>query len=447
MAIKKHELKQQLANATDAFVAMASKSDEDGFEQETYDALETKIEEIKAQLLRIEKAEKLASAIATPVAGQNGERPLGSVPKAPATARKRFSKLKAFKDHPGSDGQMIRAEDEAYAVGMWMKSALFRHEGATEWLKANGMAITKAAAEGVDSAGGFLVPEQMMASIIDLREQYGVFRQEATIVPMGRDTLNWPRRTGGLAAYFVGENQVFTESQVAWDNVNLTAKKLGVLTRFSTELDEDAVISIADWLTNEIAYAFASKEDDCGFNGDGTSLYGGIRGLTQLGINSNNAGSKVTAASGHNTYGLLDQTDLTSLIGLLPRYALPNAKFYVSQTGFAMTFERLIATAGGNSISTLNGEIVYRYLGFPIVISQKMPLSTTSITTQVMMVFGDMRLAAAMGERRQVTMRRSDERYFDQDQVGLLGTERIDINIHDAGTPTTAGPIVFLVAP
>lgn len=438
---KKHELKASLVTMTDALVKMAGMTEDEGFEQDTYDALEAQIEATKAQIARIEKAEKAASALATPVAGQGGP------PKAPAQARKRYSKLKAFKDKPGQNGEMIRAEDEAYAVGMWLKSALFRHEGATEWCKANGLAVTKAQSEGVDSAGGFLVPEQMMASIIDLREQYGVFRQEATIVPMGRDTVNWPRRTGGLTAYFVGENTALTESSATWDNVNLTAKKLGCLTRFSTELDEDAVISIADWLTNEIAYAFSSKEDDCGFNGDGTSTYGGIRGLTQLGIAAQCAGSKYTAASGHNTFALLDTTDITGLIGLLPRYALPNAKFYVSQTGFAVLFERLIATAGGNSISTLNGEIVYRYLGFPIVISQKMPLVTTTLTGQVMMAFGDLRLAAAMGERRQVTVRRSDERYFDQDQIGLLGTERVDINVHDCGTATTAGPLVFLVAP
>ena len=441
---KKNELKQSLARATDELVAMAGKTEDEGFEQEVYDALEAKIEEVKSQIGRIEKAEKLAAALATPVAGQTH---VDGVPKAPAQARKRYSKLKAFKDKYAADGSTVRAEDQAYSVGMWMKSVLFRHEGATEWLKQNGMGVAKAASEGVDSAGGFLVPEQMMASIIDLREQYGIFRQEATIVPMGRDTLNWPRRTGGLTAYFVGENTAMTESQVSWDNVNLTAKKLGVLTRFSTELDEDAVISIADWLTNEIAYAFASREDDCGFNGDGTSTYGGIRGLTQLGIASQCAGSKYTAASGHNTFALLDQTDLTGVIGLLPRYALPNAKFYVSQTGFAVTFERLIATVGGNSIATLDGEIVYRYLGFPVVISQKMPLVTSSITGQVMMAFGDLRLAAALGERRQVTMRRSDERYFDSDQVGLLGTERIDINVHDCGTATAAGPLVFLVAP
>jgi len=436
----KHELKQQLSAASDAYSLMAGKTVDEGFDQDVYDALQTKIEGTIAQIARVEQAERTAASLATPLPGQTNI-------KVPAQARKRYSKLKAFKDHYGSDGQVIRAEEDAYAVGMWLKAALFRHEGANEWLKENGLAITRAASEGVDSAGGFLVPEQMMASIIVLREQYGVFRQEATIVPMGRDTVNWPRRTGGLTAYFVGENTVVTESQASWDNVNLTAKKLGVLTRFSTELDEDAVISIADWLVNEIAYAFSSKEDDCGFNGDGTSTYGGIRGLTTWAVDASTSAGKYTAATGHNTYATLDATDITGLIGLLPRYALGNAKFYVSQMGFASTFERLIATAGGNSISTLSGEIVYRYLGFPIVISQKLPLIGTTLSGKMMMAFGDLRLAAAVGERRQVTIRRSDERYFDQDQIGLLGTERVDINVHDCGTTTAAGPIVFLVAP
>jgi HK97 family phage major capsid protein len=63
----------------------------------------------------------------------------------------------------------------------------------------------------------------------------------------------------------------------------------------------------------------------------------------------------------------------------------------------------------------------------------------------MMILFGDLAKAAAMGERRQVTIKRSDERYFDQDQIGLLGTERVDINNHDLGDNTTAGPMVGLV--
>jgi HK97 family phage major capsid protein len=123
-----------------------------------------------------------------------------------------------------------------------------------------------------------LVPEEMMNEIIVLRETYGVFRKECRVVPMGRDTLNWPRRTGGLTAYFMARRRRITESSASFDNVNLTAKKLGALTKLSTEIAEDAVINIADYIVDEIAYAFASKEDDCGFNGDGTSTYGGMTG-------------------------------------------------------------------------------------------------------------------------------------------------------------------------
>jgi HK97 family phage major capsid protein len=49
--------------------------------------------------------------------------------------------------------------------------------------------------------------------------------------------------------------------------VRLTAKKIGVLTKYTRELNEDAVINIGDDLAGEIAYAFGAFEDDCGFNG------------------------------------------------------------------------------------------------------------------------------------------------------------------------------------
>jgi hypothetical protein len=122
-------------------------------------------------------------------------------------------------------------------------------------------------------------------------------------------------------------------------------------------------MSVADILTQEIAYAFVSKEDDCGFNGDGTSTYGGIRGVTTLIKDGNHNASKVTA-TGHSTLPTVDATDVTKLMGTLPHYALPRAKFFCSQYAFATVFERLVAAGGGNSIATLDGEIVYRYLGY-----------------------------------------------------------------------------------
>jgi HK97 family phage major capsid protein len=327
-------------------------------------------------------------------------------------------------------------------MGQFILASVYGSPDAAKWCGDNGLVLTRAQAEGVNSAGGYLVPEEMMASIIVLRELFGVFRREAQVVPMGRDTLNWPRRTGGVTAFFVAEGIAPTESQASWDNVNLTAKKLAALVRLSTELADDAIINVADWLTQEIAYAFASKEDDCGFSGDGTSTYGGIRGLSVLFADATHTAGLYTA-TGHATFAAIDATDLTSLMGLLPAYALPGAKFYCSQFAFASTIERLVATAGGNSIATLDGSVQYRYLGFPVVISQKMQ-GASSPSGKIGFYFGDMRKAAALGERRQVSIKRSDERYFDTDQIGLMGTERIDVNVHDLGDTTNAGPLVAL---
>jgi hypothetical protein len=46
-----------------------------------------------------------------------------------------------------------------------------------------------------------------------------------------------------------------------------------------------------------------------------------------------------------------------------------------------------------------------------------------------------------------VTIKRSDHRYFENDQIGLLGTERFDINNHDLGDTSNAGPLVAGVSP
>ena len=105
---------------------------------------------------------------------------------------------------------------------------------------------------------------------------------------MAGDTPSDPRRRGGVTAYWVGESQSTSYSDKTWDRVRLTAKKLMALTRVSNEINEDAVINLGDDYAREIVYAFAAKEDQAGFNGDGTSAYGGITGIRQalLGVDA-----------------------------------------------------------------------------------------------------------------------------------------------------------------
>ena len=344
--------------------------------------------------------------------------------------------LKAFKDGVDERGTLIRAEESAYSFGQFLLATCYDSQPAREWCRSRGIAI-KAQAEGVNATGGALVPDEWVQSIISLKETFGVFAANARKVPMTRDTMNVPRRTGGVSAYFVNEGVAPTESAATFDNVALIAKKLMVLTRLSNELSEDALVNVADWVGAEIAYAFASKEDDCGFLGDGTSTYGGIRGLSTL---MGSAG--IYTATGHATADVITAADLMLLRALLPQYARPGAQFFCSQYFVSACFSRLKAAGGGNKIQDLQNASPYNYLGTPIVISQKLP--STTPTGLLAIYFGDLSKAALFGDRRQVTIRRSDERYFDTDQIGIQGTERLDIVCHDVGDSSNIGPIVAL---
>jgi HK97 family phage major capsid protein len=405
-------------------------------------SLKEEIESVKAHIERVAKLEEfkqeLSNTSTAPVRGQ----PENGNPATPPNfaTPKRHGALRSFK---GPD-----ADQKAYRSGVWARAVLYGDQSARVRGEAMGLFdnhLRNALSEGTDSAGGVLVPEEFSQAIIDLRESYGVFRQQCQVVPMGSDTLTVPRRAGGVTAYFVGEGSTITDSDPSWNQVRLTDKKLGALTKLSSEVASDAFISLADWLANEMAYAFALKEDQCGFTGDGTSTYGGITGLGAIFVASSSLTGAVDAASGHDTFAEIDASDLALLMAKLPEYARMNAKWYCSAVAMDMVFGRLMAAAGGNTIQNMMGGYGRSYMGYPIVVSQVLPTSTGDLSDVPMLYFGDLAKAATMGDRRGISVFPSDHRYMELDQVAVRATERFDINVHDYGTTSAAGPIVALV--
>ena len=98
------------------------------------------------------------------------------------------------------------------------------------------------------------------------------------------------------------------------------------------------------------------------------------------------------------------------------------------------------------------------FLGYDVVISQVMP--RVSATSQVCCLFGNLAMAARLGDRRQTTIQMSEHALnaFEQDEVVIRGTERFDIVVHDVGRSHSgrrrrrrapignmAGPIVGLM--
>ena len=349
----------------------------------------------------------------------------------PAQCRHRLGSLKAFKgDH---------AEQSAYLSGRFLLANIFGHESSQQWCRDNG--INAALTTGDNTLGGALVPAEFEQSIIDLREEYGVFRANSFVTLMAGDTKTQARRTAGLTAYAVGDNTAMTESDKNWDQIQLVAKKFGILSKYSSEIAEDAVISIADDLASEIAYAFAVKEDACGFLGDGASTYSGIVGLA----NALLAGSIKDAASGNVSFETLDLADFEACVGALPSYPGISPRWYIHKTGAWASMFNLANAAGGNtSANFTDGPGGGMFLGYPVVYSSTLNSTLGSDASAIKAYFGDLSMGTTLGDRRGVRIGVSDQRYFENDQIGIKGTTRLDINVHDTGTATAAGSVVAL---
>lgn len=416
-------------------------------EQASMEDLLRQGEDLRVEIAAAEKAEAIRNKVKSAVSDLVVAKPRVTTPTAPIkdgtapaprefatiTSGYRVGKLKAFKN-----------DQDAYDVGQFLMATFGGNRLANEYCKQRG--IFNANTEGVNSQGGVLVPSVLEKTIIDLRENYGVVRQNARVRVMTSDTLDIPRKSSRVSASFYGEGTAISETNAAFDMVKLVAKKLGVISLISSELMEDAIISIADDFANDAALAFATKEDQCWASGDGTSTYGGIVGLSSA-FNSTLAGW-VVAQTNHDTFAELDATDLALVMGKLPAYARQGqggAKWYCSQLAHDQVFQRLAATAGGNTVQSVSGKFEPSYLGYPIVVSQALPAVSTTLSGVPMLYFGNLQMSTSLGDRRGISVKTSTEIKFFEDQVAIKATERIDIINHDLGTTTAAGPLVVLV--
>lgn len=359
----------------------------------------------------------------------------------------------------------------AYRFGRWLQ-AIAGDGAATQFCRDQGMplsyikhpegvSIGAVYNEGTNTQGGYLVLPEFDRSIIRLVSKYGKFRRNARVVPMGSETKDRDRRTGGLTAYFTGESAAGTESTGSWDQVKLVAKKLMVLTRVSNELNADAVIDSADNIGWEVARAFAKKEDECGFVGDGTSTYGGIVGVnTRLtNINGVDDGGGLVLAAG-NLFSEITLANFNTMVGRLPDYADSGddeadsdalALWYCSKFFWGSVMQKLAAAAGGNTWEMLSTGARRRvFLGYGVILSETYPKADAN--SQIVCTLGSLVQAADLGDRQQITIAVSDsasvggESVFERDQLAFRATERMDINVHDVGTATVAGPVVGMIS-
>jgi HK97 family phage major capsid protein len=254
-----------------------------------------------------------------------------------------------------------------------------------------------------------------------------------------------PKRATGTTAYFVGEGSAITESEPTYSNVSLVAKKLAVSCRMSTEIVEDALVSIADAVATEFATSLSYKIDLCGWLGDGTQgTYGGINGIVNKIDDGAHTASVHDAIAGNSGFETLDIEDFLGAMGKLPIYARAGAAWYVSPAGFAASISRLKYAAGGATVENLGSSVGETFLGYPVRLVHVMNSTLGADAGEVKVLFGNLGLSSIYARRRDFAVRLYDQVYAVNDQLLLQGTMRFDINHHSLGDTNEAGPVIAL---
>ena len=142
---------------------------------------------------------------------------------------------------------------------------------------------------GTATAGGNLVPTELLSgSFIDiLRKRMAVMAANPTMLTGLSGNIAIPRMTQSATGFFVGEGSEPTESQQAFDQVNMTPKTVGGVVEFTRRLLLQSSIDVESMIRDDIARVIATKLDNAAIYGTGSSNQPlGIKDTTGVGTQS-----------------------------------------------------------------------------------------------------------------------------------------------------------------
>ena len=333
---------------------------------------------------------------------------------------------------------------DAYSVGMWFR-AKSGDAYARQWCADHGVEARAQGSTGATTGAAF-VPDVLSSTVIRLVDQYSAFAQNATNVVMPSDVVLFPRRTAGASAAWIDENTAITASDPTSNQVTLTAKKVSGAVVIASELLQDSVVSIADWIAAELALSLSNAVETAAWSGNPASAPG-VAGLvtTHTGgllasSGATYAASLVTAAG--DTPDEVTKANLLAMMGALPQHSRQGAKWFCSPFFFASCMQALDLAQGG-SVGLSQG-MGLTFLGSEVVLTDRLPSGADS-TGVIMALYGNMANSSYYGIRQAIEIASSDQVNFLSDQTVIRAVARVAITHANLGSSSVAGPIIGLV--
>lgn len=183
----------------------------------------------------------------------------------PSWAKKLFGQKSTTEDARAKGlgfGRVVRAIAMAKHEGGGFDGVLRTLKGWGDADLADGMVQAKALSQSSAPAGGYLVPIQQSAEIIDLRRNKTVIRGSGVReIPLPGGNLQVPKLTAGVAGSYIGENENIGVEQPTFGEVSLSAKKLAVMVPISNDLIRNSSPQADALVRDDIVRGLSVTED------------------------------------------------------------------------------------------------------------------------------------------------------------------------------------------
>lgn len=370
--LEMRENRKKAWEAAKAFVE--TKRDKDGLLSEedakTYAEMEKKVQAYAAEIERMEQMEAMEAEMNRPV-------------NTPIVTK------------PVSDKQMPEKKGRAADV---YKAAML------DALRSGFKRVSNVLQEGVDTDGGYLVPEEYDNRLIDVLGEENIMRDLSTVITTsGEHKINIAATKP--AASWIEEGGQLSFGDATFDQILLDSHKLHVAIRVTEELLYDNAFGLENYIITQFGKALANAEEDAFLNGDGVGK--------PLGLFAASGGGQIA----ETLTAAIKADDIINLVYALKRPYRKEASFIMNDKNIAAI--RKLKDNNGAYIwqpSAQAGE-PDRLFGYPV--------HTSAYAPEDAIAFGDYKYYN-IGDRGTRSFKQLTELFAGNGMIGYVAKERVD---------------------
>ena len=274
-------------------------------------------------------------------------------------------------------------------------------------IRSNFRNVSNVLQEGVDTDGGYLVPEEYDSRLIDVLNEECIMRNLGTkITTSGERKINIAATKP--AASWIEEGGVLSFGDATFDQIIMDAYKLHVAIKVTEELLYDAAFNLESYIIQQFGKAIANAEEDAFLNGDGNHKPTGLLTTAQTGVTT--SGASITA------------DDLIELVYKLKRPYRKSAAFIVNDQTLAAIRKLKDANQAYMWQPSYQMGEPDRLLGYPIHTTPFMP---TAEAGKAALVFGDYSYYN-IGDRGSRSIQELRELFAGNGMIAFVMKERVD---------------------